>query len=210
MSTTTGPTRILIADDHAAIREGLRTMIERQEDLRVVAEANDGSEAIALFRLHKPDLVLMDLQMPNVDGLQATAAIREQQPQVPIVVLTSYPGDARVSRAFSAGAISYLLKTADRTVVIAAIRAGLVGKTLLDPALTYDLCAHKGQEHLSAREVSVLRLVAAGRKNSEIGRSLSVSEDTVKARLKNILAKLDANDRTHAVTIARHRGFLDS
>jgi DNA-binding NarL/FixJ family response regulator len=210
MSTTTGPTRILIADDHAAIREGLRIMIERQEDLRVVAEARDGSEAIALCRSHRPDLVLMDLQMPNVDGLQATAAIREQRPETPVVVLTSYPGDARVSRALSAGAISYLLKTADRTVIIAAIRAGLLGRTVLDPAVTADLATHKGREQLSAREVSVLRLVAAGRKNSEIGHDLYVSEDTVKARLKNILAKLEANDRTHAVTIARHRGFLDS
>ena len=184
-------------------------MLERHEHLRVVAEAGNGEEAVACFRKHQPDVVLMDLQMPKLDGLQAIAAIHAERPDAPIVVLTSYPGDARVSRALAAGAISYLLKTADRPLVFAAIFGALQGKTVLDETVGSEMAANVGHESLSWREISVLRLVAQGKQNKDIGRALYVSEHAVKARLKNILAKLKANDRAHAVSIARTRGFLD-
>ena len=209
MNSNPAPICILIADDHPATRAGIRTMLERHEHMRVVAEAGNGEEAVACFREHQPDVVLMDLQMPKLDGLQAIAAIHAERPGAPIVVLTSYPGDARVSRALAAGAISYILKTADRTQVFAAIVGALQGETVLDDTVTSDMAANVGHESLSWREISVLRLVAQGKRNRDIGRALYVSEHAVKARLKNTLAKLNASDRTHAVSIARARGFLD-
>ena len=184
-------------------------MLERHERVRVVAEAGDGEEAVACFRKHQPDVVLMDLQMPRLDGLQAIATIHAERPDTPIVVLTTYSGDARVSRALAAGATSYILKTADRTQVFAALFGALQGKTVLDETVAGELAASVGLESLSWREIGVLRLVAQGKKNSAIGRALNVTEHAIKARLKNILAKLNANDRTHAVSIARDRGFID-
>ncbi len=209
MNSVPVPICILLADDHPATREGIRTMLERHEQMRIVAEAGNGEEAVACFRRHQPDVVLMDLQMPKMDGLQAIAAIHAERPDAPIVVLTSYPGDARVSRALTAGAISYLMKTADRAQVFAAIFSALQGKTVLDETVASEIATNGGRESLSWREISVLRLVAQGKQNKDIGRALYVSEHAVKARLKNILAKLKANDRTHAVSIARTRGFLD-
>ena len=203
------PIRILIADDHPSVREGIRTMIERQERMQVVAEAGNGEEALAQFREHQPDLVLMDLQMPKVDGLHAIAAIHAERPDARIVVLTSYAGDARVSRALAAGAISYVLKTADRTQIFGAIYGSLKGKTVLHDTVASELVANRGRESLSSREISVLRLVAEGKDNGDIGRALSVSVHAVKARLKVILAKLNANNRTHAASIATLRGFID-
>jgi DNA-binding NarL/FixJ family response regulator len=209
MGRDTTPIRILVADDHPAMREGIRTMIERQGEMQVVAEAGNGEEAVACFLEQSPDVVLLDLQMPRMDGLQTIAAIHAMRAETPIVVLTSYPGEARVSRALAAGAISYILKTSTRAQICDAIRGALKGRRVLDQAVTSDMEANIGHEGLNLREINVLSLVAIGKQNSEIGRALFVTEHAIKARLKNILAKLNASDRTHAVSIARKRGFLD-
>jgi DNA-binding NarL/FixJ family response regulator len=210
MYTSERTMRILIADDHPVMREGLRSMLEREADLRVVAEASDGLEATDLFCLHRPDVSLIDLQMPNLDGLGAIGSIRAESPDAPIVVLTTYPGDARVASALSLGAASYILKTSTRAEIIATVRAAAHGRMTLGLEVLREVCAHRGTEFLSPREISVLRLIAAGKKNRCIGEELHVSEQTVKTRVRNILAKLDAHDRTHAVTIALRRGFIDN
>lgn len=202
--------RILIADDHPVMREGLRCVLELETNLRVIAEAADGIEAIAQFRRHRPDVTLIDLQMPNLDGLGAISAIRTECPSAPIVVLTTYPGDVRVSNALSLGAMSYILKTSTRAEIVAAVRSASCGRNMLGSEILRDVSAYRGTEALSEREISVLRLVAIGRQNRCIGEELNVSEQTIKTRMRNILAKLDARDRTHAVTIAMRRGFLDS
>ena len=202
--------RILVADDHPVMREGLRCIIEQEGDLSVVAEAGDGAAALEQFRLHRPDVALVDLQMPNVDGLGAISAIRAENPAAAIVVLTTYPGDARVSQALALGALSYVLKTATSAEITGAIRDAKLGrKSVLGAEVARNLATYRGSETLSPREISVLRLVAAGQQNRNIGVALNVSEQTVKTRMRNILAKLDARDRTHAVTIAMQRGFID-
>ena len=200
-------TRVLIADDHPATREGLCALLEREGDMNVVAQAADGLEAVRLFRLHRPDLTLMDLHMPRMDGLTAATAIRKEFPEALIVAVTSYEGDARIARALSLGVRSYILKTAHPAEVRHALRRVLNGEVVVQQHLDKTLClAH---DQLTSREISVLKLVAQGTPNRDIGRSLNVSEHTVKARIKSILCKLQANDRTHAVTLARDRGFLD-
>jgi DNA-binding NarL/FixJ family response regulator len=210
MHTSEGTIRILIADDHPVMREGLRSMLEREANIRVIAEAGDGLEALDLFCLHRPDVSLIDLQMPNLDGLGAIGAIRAECPDAPVVVLTTYPGDARVASALSLGAVSYILKTSTRAEIVATVRAAAHGRMTLGPEVLREVCAFRGTEALSQREISVLRLVAAGKQNRSIGEELNVSEQTVKTRIRNILAKLDAHDRTHAVTIALRRGFIDT
>jgi DNA-binding NarL/FixJ family response regulator len=210
MHTSEGTIRILIADDHPVMREGLRSMLEREANIRVIAEAGDGLEALDLFCLHRPDVSLIDLQMPNLDGLGAIGAIRAECPDAPVVVLTTYPGDARVASALSLGAVSYILKTSTRAEIVATVRAAAHGRMTLGPEVLREVCAYRGTEALSQREISVLRLVAAGKQNRSIGEELNVSEQTVKTRIRNILAKLDAHDRTHAVTIALRRGFIDT
>jgi DNA-binding NarL/FixJ family response regulator len=203
--------RILVADDHPVMREGLRCIIEQGTNLRVVAEAADGAEAIAQFRLHRPDVALIDLQMPNVDGLSAIGAIRGEYPNARIVVLTTYPGDARVAQALALGAMSYILKTSTANDIVTAIRNARCGrKNVLGSEVVREMASYRGTETLSEREISVLRLVAVGEQNRTIGEALNVSEQTVKTRMRNILAKLDARDRTHAVTIAMRRGFIDN
>ena len=203
--------RIVVADDHPLMREGLRCIIEQGGDMSVVAEAGDGAEAIAQFRLHQPDVTLVDLQMPNVDGLSAIGAIRAESPSAAIVVLTTYPGDARVARALALGALSYILKTSTSAEIVGVIRDALLGrKNVLGSEVVRNVAAYRGSETLSEREISVLRLVAVGEQNRRIGAALHVSEQTVKTRMRNILAKLDARDRTHAVTIATRRGFIDN
>jgi DNA-binding NarL/FixJ family response regulator len=205
------PVRIVIADDHPVMREGLRCIIEQEGSMTVVAEAADGAEALAQFRLHRPDVTLIDLQMPNVDGLSAISAIRNECAEAPIVVLTTYPGDARVAQALSLGAMSYILKTSAGSDIVAAIRGALCGrKNVMGADVVRDVVSYRGTETLSEREISVLRLVAVGEQNRSIGAALNVSEETVKTRMRNILAKLDARDRTHAVTIAMRRGFIDN
>jgi DNA-binding NarL/FixJ family response regulator len=209
VARTADKIRILIVDDHPVMRQGLRAMLEQESDMEVIGEADDGARAIAQFQLLQPDVTLMDLQMPKVDGLQAITTIREFAPAALIVVLTTYPGDARVTRALSLGATSYILKTASSEEIAATLRGALSGKTVVASTIAQDISAFKGMEPLSARELSVLRLVALGNSNRSIGQALNISEETVKTRIKNILAKLGALDRTHAVTLAVKRGFLD-
>jgi DNA-binding NarL/FixJ family response regulator len=200
---------VLIADDHPATRAGLRVIVESEGDLRVVAEAADGHEAVALFSQHRPDLVLIDLQMPNLNGLEAITRIRQEHAAARIVVLTSYPGDARVKRALAAGAISYLLKTARTTVLLTTLREAFAGRSVLDGAVKDYSPSYPYLESLSEREIAVLKLASSGHQNTQIASVLNVTEHAIKARMKRILSKLEARDRTHAVTIARDRGFLD-
>ena len=202
-------TRVLIADDHPTTREGLRALLEREQDMEVVAQAADGREAVSLFRTHRPDLTLMDLHMPHMGGLEAAAAIRGEFPQALIVVLTSYEGDARVARALSLGVRSYILKTSHPKDVRLALRRVLNGEIVVEERLASAAVELHPQDCLTARELSVVKLIAHGKPNRDIGQTLNVSEDTVKARIKSILSKLGANDRAHAVTLARDRGFLD-
>jgi DNA-binding NarL/FixJ family response regulator len=198
-------TRVLLADDHPAMREGIRAML-MQGNMEVVAQAADGAEAVALYREHQPDLTLMDLHMPIKDGLAATAEILQDYPSALIVILTSYEGDVRVSRALGVGARSYVLKTSHPTEFGAAIRRVLNGDVVVTPSR---LANAQAQDQLTPRELSVVKLIARGVLNRDIGKSLHVSEHTIKARIKSILSKLSANDRAHAVTVARERGYLD-
>ncbi len=202
--------RVLIADDHPVMRDGIAAAIESGEDMLVIGQATDGAEAIVRFRELRPDIALIDLQMPGVDGLQAIAAIGGEFPEARIIVLTSYPGDARVKRALTFGASAYLLKTATREEILAAIRSVMKGRRVVASEVAGEIASHAWSEMLSDRELSVLRLVATGHTNKRIADVLCISEDTVKARLKNIMTKLGAMDRTHAVTLARNRGFFDA
>jgi DNA-binding NarL/FixJ family response regulator len=201
--------RVLIADDHPLMRDGLRSMLQPVSGLKVVAEAADGAECLAKFREHRPDVAIVDLQMPKIDGLQVIGALCNEYDDARCIVLTSFAGDARVSRALNVGASSYLLKTSRRDDIIRALFDVARGRRYLDSDVAQDIATHRGTELLSAKEVSVLRLIAAGKRNRVIGEELSVSEDTIKTRIKNILAKLEADDRTHAVSIAVSRGFID-
>lgn len=201
--------RVLVADDHPVMRDGLRAAIAQEEDMAVVGEAGDGAEAIERYRSQLPDVTLMDLQMPHVDGLEAIQAIRAEFPRAVIVVLTTFPGDARVTRAMRLGAISYLLKSACREEILHAVRAAAAGRHVVAAQAVQNIADHLGSELLTLRELSVLRLVAEGKSNRGIALALSISEDTVKARMKSLMAKLDAEDRTHAVTIAIRRGFME-
>jgi len=177
--------------------------------MKVVGEAADGAEAIALFQELRPAVTLVDLQMPKVDGIQAINEIHSQYPDAALVVLTTYPGDARVMRAMAVGAMSYLLKTASSEEIVRIVRAAAGGRKIVTGDVLQDVQAHLGDEILSPRELAALRLVAQGLTNRAIGDALGVSEDTIKTRMKNILAKLGAKDRAEAVTIAVRRGFLD-
>ncbi|WP_343214803.1 response regulator transcription factor [Dyella sp. RRB7] len=202
--------RVLIADDHPVMRDGIAAAVESGHDMVVIGQAADGAEAIVRFRELRPDVALVDLQMPGVDGLQAIAAIGGEFPDARIIVLTSYPGDARVKRALTFGASAYLLKTATRDEILAAIRSVMNGRRVVASEVAGEIASHAWSEMLSDRELSVLRLVATGHTNKRIADILCISEDTVKARLKNIMTKLGALDRTHAVTLARNRGFFDT
>lgn len=200
---------VLITDDHPAMRQGLASAIAREPDMTVVAEAADGAEAVSMYRLHRPSVALLDLQMPRVDGIEAMETIKADFPDANLIVLTSYPGDARVTRALSLGATSYLLKTATLDEITRAIRSSLTGRHVVAPEIAYDIARHAGSEPLTVRELKVLRLAGAGQSNKAIAAALFVSEDTVKSRMRSIMAKLGALDRTHAVMIAVQRGFLD-
>jgi len=201
--------RVLIVDDHPMMRDGLRTTIELEDDMHVVGEAVDGAEAIEMFATLSPDVTLLDLQMPNIDGLQALTAIRQSSPDASVVVFTIYPGDARVTQALTLGATSYLLKSSHREQIIEAIRAAAAGRQVIASELNEELAAHQGMAGLTVRELSILRLVKEGMSNHLIAESLFISEDTVKTHMKSIFTKLGASDRTHAVTIAARRGFIE-
>jgi DNA-binding NarL/FixJ family response regulator len=201
--------RVLTVDDHPLLRAGISGAINAQPDMSVVAEAADGEEAIASFRTHRPDVTLMDIRMPKTNGIDAISAIRKEFPNARVVVLTTYGGDIQALRAFKAGAVGYLLKSMLRTELIDTIRLAHAGMRRIPPEIALELAEHAGDETLTTREIEVLRDVAKGSSNKVIAARLAISEHTVKGHLKNILSKLDASDRTHAVMIALKRGFLD-
>ncbi|MBO9716138.1 MAG: response regulator transcription factor [Pseudoxanthomonas sp.] len=202
------PIRVLVVDDHPLLREGIAAVLGTQPDMRVQAEAADGSEAVELYDRHRPDVVLMDLQLPGMDGITAIQAIRTRHPAARIVVLTTYQGDVQAVRAFRAGAHGYLLKSMLRRELVDTIRMVHAGGRRIPPEIADSLAAHMAEEALSSREVEVLREVAAGNANKRVARNLGIAEETVKAHMKSILSKLGANDRTHAVTIAIKRGIF--
>lgn len=201
--------RILAVDDHPLLREGIAALIADQPDMKIVAEASDGREAIELFRLHIPDVTLMDLQMPDMNGIDAMIALRSEFPDARFVVLTTYSGDVQVERALKAGARAYLLKSLLRKELLDTIRSVHAGQKRIPADLAAQLANHLADDSLTTREIEVLRLIAAGNANKVIGDRLSITEETVKGHVKNILSKLDANDRTHAVTIALRRGIIE-
>ncbi len=202
------PIRILAADDHPLLREGIAALIASQPDMRLVAEVSTGREAIEAFRRVRPDVTLMDLQMPEMGGIDALIAIRGEAPAAKVIVLTTYGGDALAQRALKAGAHAYILKGLVRKELLDTIRAVHNGLKRIDPDVATQLAYHMGNEGLSPREIEVLSLVAAGNSNKLVATQLGITEDTVKAHLKSIMAKLGANDRTHAVTLALSRGMI--
>jgi DNA-binding NarL/FixJ family response regulator len=209
MSLTHSPIRILSVDDHPLLREGVRSLLLGQADLELVAEAANGREAVDRFRAHRPDVTLMDLQMPEMNGVEAMIKIREEFSSARIIVLTTYVGDVQVLRALEAGARGYLLKSVLRKELPETIRLVHAGHKRIAPEVATELAEHAGDETLSLREVEVLRLISGGNANKMIAGRLSIAEETVKGHVKNILAKLAANDRTHAVTIGLKRGIIE-
>ena len=209
MSTGTARIRVLAVDDHPIVREGIAALVAMQPDMILVAEASDGREAIQQFRTHRPDVTVMDLQMPEMNGLDALISIRNEFPDAKVVVLTTYKSDTQIVRALKAGAQGYLLKNVIHKELLNAIRAAYAGKKIVSPEASLELVEHATDETLTPAEISVLRLIAAGRANKEIADQLSTTEESVKSRVKNILSKLGANDRTHATTIALKRGIIE-
>jgi DNA-binding NarL/FixJ family response regulator len=205
---TTRQIKILTVDDHPILREGIASIIHGENDMVVVGEASTGREAIEVFRNKRPDVTLMDLQMPDLNGIDAIVTIRHEQPQARIIVLTTYEGDVLARRALKAGATGYILKDMIRTELLQAIRAVFAGRRYIPQKIAAELAEHYSEDDLSEREIEVLREVARGTANKIIASHLSISEATVKAHLKNIMLKLGASDRTHAVNIATTRGFL--
>jgi DNA-binding NarL/FixJ family response regulator len=209
MSIGHSPIRILAVDDHALLRQGIAVLVNGESDMKLVAEASDGQEAIDKFRLHRPDVTLMDLQMPVLNGIEAIIGIRSEFPNARIIVLTTYTGDVQVLRALKAGARGYILKGHVRRELLDTIRAIHAGQKRIPPEVAAELAEHAADEDLTSREIDVLRLIASGNANKEIAHQLSVAEETVKSHVTNILAKLGANDRTHAVTIGLKRGIIE-
>jgi len=207
----TSPTviRVLTVDDHALIREGVAALIANQKDMHLVGEASNGREAIEQFRSHRPDVTLMDLQMPEMNGIDALIAIRSEFPEARIIVLTTYAGDALCKRAMKAGAQAYILKGNVRKDLLDTIRTVRAGKKILHAEVAAELATHAADDALSEREIEVLSLIAAGNSNKLVADELAISEDTVKGHVKSILSKLGVNDRTHAVTAALKRGIIE-
>jgi DNA-binding NarL/FixJ family response regulator len=209
MNAETKTIRILTADDHALLRQGIAALVDLEPDLEMVAQASTGREAIEQFRRHRPDITLMDLQMPDISGIEAIIAIRGEFPDARIIVLTTYAGDVQVARALKAGARGYLLKGNVHTDLLETIRAVHTGRKRIPLEVAAELALHTAEEQLTARELEVLNLIAKGNANKEIAAQLAVAEDTVKKHVTSILEKLGANDRTHAVTIGLERGIIE-
>jgi len=209
MSTDVSPIRILAVDDHPLVRQGIAGLVGVQPDMVLVGEASTGRDAIQEFRKHHPDVTLMDLQMPEMSGLDALIAIRSEFPEAKIIVLTTYAGDMQIRRALKAGAQAYLLKNTLHKELMETIRAVHAGKKALSPEASYEIAEHATDDALTPAEVAVLRLIAAGNANKQIADRLSITEETVKSRVKSILSKLGANDRTHAAMIGLKRGIIE-
>ena len=201
--------RVLVVDDHPIMRSGLRGEIDAQPDMQVVAEASDGNEAIGLFRLHRPDVTLMDVRMPSLGGIEAIEILRKEFPNARFVILTTAAGDIIALRAFKAGAVGYLLKNQLRTELIDTIRIVHSGRRRIPPEIAREMAEHAADDSLSVRELDVLRAVSQGQANKIIASELGISENTVKNHVKSILSKLDASDRTDAAIIAIRRGYIE-
>jgi len=209
VSASSDPIRILTVDDHLLLRAGIEALVSSQSDMRVVAECSNGRDAIQQFRVHRPDVTLMDLQMPEMSGLDAIIAIRDEFPEARIIVLTTYAGDVQALRALNAGARGYLLKDAVQEELLDTIRAVHTGKKTLSPQVSHGIAEHATEDALTKGEIDVLRLIAEGKANKQIADHLSIAEETVKSRIKNILSKLAADDRTHAAMIGLKRGIIE-
>src|SRR3974390_942656 len=208
MTDETIPIRILVVDDHPVVRAGIETLVLGHKDISVVAQAANGREAIQQFRSHHPDVTLMDIQMPQMNGLDALMTIRNESPEARIIMLTTYAGDAQVMRAIKAGAQGYLLKSALSRELLDTIRAVHAGKKALSAEASYEVAEHAADDTLTPAEIHVLQLIAKGNANKEIAEQLSISEETVKGQVRNILSKLGAKDRTHAAMIGLKRGII--
>jgi DNA-binding NarL/FixJ family response regulator len=206
--TTTQTVRVLCVDDHPLVRKGIASILSNEPDMKLVAEAGNGQDAVAMFKAHHPDVTLMDLRMPNMDGIEAARQIRAESPDAKIIALTSFDGDQEIYRALEAGVRGYLLKEMVHTEVVRAIRLVHSGKRLMPPEVAERLTDYFPKAALTPREVEVLALVAAGLANKEIAAKLGTADGTVKIHVQNILSKLNASDRTHAVTIAIQRGII--
>lgn len=207
--TSSQTIRVMTVDDHPLLRRGIAAAVNAQNGMTVVAEAADGEEAIAAWRIHRPDITLMDLRLPKTNGIDAIATIRSEFPSARIIVLTTYGGDVQAFRALKAGASGYLLKSMLGTELIDTIRLVHAGHRRIPPEIAAEIAQHFGDDALSPREIDVLRSISAGNSNKIVAAELSLSEHTVKGHLRNVLSKLDASDRTHAVMIALKRGILD-
>lgn len=201
--------RILTVDDHPLLRDGIAALVNNEDDMKIVAEASGGHEAIDRFREHRPDITLMDLRMPDMDGIDAMVEIIQQYPEARIIVLTTYSGDALIIRALKAGAQGYLLKGLLRKELLDTIRTVHAGRKRISSEVAQQVANHAVDSLLTSREIDVLQLIAEGNANKVVADRLAITEDTVKAHVRNILSKLGANDRTHAVTIALKRGIID-
>lgn len=200
--------RVMSVEDHPIFRDGLSTIIDSQEDMVLVAQAGNAEQAVAQFRLHRPDITLMDVLLPGANGTDAVIAIRGEFPDARVIMLTTSDADGEIYRALRAGAVAYLLKSTPKTELVSVIRSVHSGRSYISPDVSASLAEHFGEDSLTTREIEVLRLIRDGRRNKEIAADLAIGETTVSFHIKNIIGKLGANDRTHAVTMAIRRGLL--